>query len=95
MPTVDAARNLFNGLFFDDRRYDLARVGRYKYNKKLNLASRITNMVAYEDVINPETGELFVAKDEVITKDVATEIQNSGINVVEQLISKLMLAKKF
>ena len=83
LPTVDAARNLFNGLFFDDRRYDLARVGRYKYNKKLNLASRITNMVAYEDVINPETGELFVAKDEVITKDVATEIQNSGINVVD------------
>ena len=83
LPTVDAARNLFNGLFFDDRRYDLARVGRYKYNKKLNLASRIINMVAYEDVINPETGELFVAKDEVITKDVATEIQNSGINVVD------------
>ena len=83
LPTVDAARNLFNGLFFDDRRYDLARVGRYKYNKKLNLASRITNMVAYEDVINPETGELFVAKDEVITKEVATEIQNSGINVVD------------
>ena len=68
MPTVDAARNLFNGLFFDDRRYDLAKVGRYKYNKKLNLASRITNMVAYADVINPETGELFVGKDEVITK---------------------------
>ena len=83
LPTVDAARNLFNGLFFDDRRYDLARVGRYKYNKKLNLASRITNMVAYEDVINPETGELFVGKDEVITKEVATEIQNSGINVVD------------
>ena len=83
LPTVDAARNLFNGLFFDDRRYDLARVGRYKYNKKLNLASRITNMVAYEDVINPETGELFVSKDEVITKEVATEIQNSGINVVD------------
>ena len=83
LPTVDAARNLFNGLFFDDRRYDLARVGRYKYNKKLNLASRITNMVAYDDVINPETGELFVAKDEVITKEVATEIQNSGINVVD------------
>ena len=83
LPTVDAARNLFNGLFFDDRRYDLAKVGRYKYNKKLNLASRITNMVAYADVINPETGELFVGKDEVITKEVATEIQNSGINVVD------------
>ena len=83
LPTVDAARNLFNGLFFDDRRYDLAKVGRYKYNKKLNLASRITNMVAYADVINPETGELFVGKDEVITKEVAEEIQNSGINAVD------------
>ncbi len=83
LPTVDAARNLFNGLFFDDRRYDLARVGRYKYNKKLSLATRITNRVAYSDIINSETGELFVGKDEVITKDVATEIQNSGINVVD------------
>ena len=83
MPTVDAARNLFNGLFFDDRRYDLARVGRYKYNKKLSLATRITNKVAYSDIVNAETGELFVAKDEVISKEVATEIQNSGINVVD------------
>ena len=83
LPTVDAARNLFNGLFFDDRRYDLARVGRYKYNKKLSLASRIINKVAYSDVINPETGEVFVAKDEVISKEVANEIQNSGINVVD------------
>ena len=83
LPTVDAARNLFNGLFFDDRRYDLARVGRYKYNKKLNLAHRIINKVAYSDVIHPETGEVFVEKDEVITKEVATEIQNSGINVVD------------
>ena len=83
LPTVDAARNLFNGLFFDDRRYDLARVGRYKYNKKLSLASRITNRVAYSDIIHPETGEVLVEKDEVITKEVATEIQNSGINAVD------------
>jgi len=83
LPTVDAARNLFNGLFFDDRRYDLARVGRYKYNKKLSLATRITNRVAYADIINQETGELFVGKDEVITPEVAEEIQNSGINVVD------------
>ncbi len=83
LPTVDAARNLFNGLFFDDRRYDLARVGRYKYNKKLSLATRITNRVSYDDIINQETGELFVGKDEVISKEVAEEIQNSGINVVD------------
>ena len=83
LPTVDAARNLFNGLFFDDRRYDLARVGRYKYNKKLSIASRITNKVAYSDVIHPETGEVLVEKDEVITKEVAKQIQNSGINAVD------------
>ena len=83
LPTVDAARNLFNGLFFDARRYDLARVGRYKYSKKLNLAYRITNQVAYSDVTNPETGEVFVEAGEVITKDIATEIQNSGINAVD------------
>ena len=83
LPTVDAARNLFNGLFFDARRYDLAKVGRYKYNKKLNLASRITNQVAYEDIINSETGEILVEKDTVISKEKAVEIQNSGINIVD------------
>ena len=60
LPTVDAARNLFNGMFFDARRYDLAKVGRYKYNLKLNLANRIQNKVAFEDIVNPETGELMV-----------------------------------
>ena len=56
LPTVDAARNLFNGLFFDPRRYDLAKVGRYKFNKKLGLASRIEGKVAFEDIVYPETG---------------------------------------
>ena len=83
LPTVDAARNLFNGLFFDARRYDLAKVGRYKYNKKLNLAYRITNQVAFEDIVNPETGEILVEKDTVISKEKAVEIQNSGINIVD------------
>ncbi|MBR6504623.1 MAG: DNA-directed RNA polymerase subunit beta [Clostridia bacterium] len=83
LPTVDAARNLFNGLFFDDRRYDLAKVGRYKYNKKLNLASRIVGQIAFDNVINPETGEVLVEKDSVISKDLAEEIQNSGINMVD------------
>ena len=83
LPTVDAARNLFNGLFFDARRYDLARVGRHKYNKKLSLATRITGKIANTNIINPETGEVFVEAGEVISKDVADEIQNSGINVVE------------
>ena len=83
LPTVDAARNLFNGMFFDPRRYDLAKVGRYKYNLKLNLANRIQNRVAFEDIINPETGEIMVEKDAIISKDIAIEIQNSGINIVD------------
>ena len=82
LPTVDAARNLFDGLFFDNRRYDLAKVGRYKYNKKLGLASRIVDQIAYEDIINPETGEVLVEADNRISKEVAKEIQDSGINVV-------------
>ena len=83
LPTVDAARNLFNGLFFDPRRYDLAKVGRYKFNKKLSLASRISGKVAFEDIIDPETGEVLVEKDTVISEEVAENIQNSGINIVD------------
>ena len=83
LPTVEAARNLFNGLLFDDRRYDLAKVGRYKFNKKLSIASRISGRVAYADIINPETGEVLVEKDNVITKEIAEEIQNAGINSVD------------
>lgn len=82
LPTADAARNLFNGLLFDPRRYDLAKVGRYKFNKKLSLATRITGKIAYEDIADPETGEVLVEKDNMITEDVAISIQNTGINVV-------------
>ena len=82
LPTVDAARNLFTGLFFDNRRYDLSKVGRYKYNKKLGLASRIANHISADTIINPETGEVLVEKDNVISKEVAREIQNAGINSV-------------
>ena len=83
LPTVDAARNLFNGLFFDERRYDLAKVGRYKFNKKLSLASRIAGKVAFADIIDPETGEVLVEKDSVISKEVAEDIQNTGLNIVD------------
>ncbi len=82
LPTADAARNLFNGLLFDPRRYDLAKVGRYKFNKKLSLATRITGKIAYEDIADPETGEVLVEKDNMITEDVAIAIQDTGINVV-------------
>jgi len=83
LPTVDAARNLFNNLFFDPRRYDLAKVGRYKFNKKLSLASRIEGKVAYDDILNTETGEIIVEKDTVISKELANQIQNLGINMVD------------
>ena len=83
LPTADAARNLFNGLLFDPRRYDLAKVGRYKYNQKLCLATRITNQIAFADIINPETGEVLAEKDSVITAETAKQIQNSGINIVD------------
>ena len=82
LPTVDAARSLFDGLFFDNRRYDLSKVGRYKYNKKLNLASRIANHISCDSIVNPETGEVLVEKDEKISREVAKEIQDAGINVV-------------
>ena len=82
LPTADAARNLFNGLLFDPRRYDLAKVGRYKFNKKLSLATRITGKIAYEDIADPSTGEVLVEKDNMITEDVAIAIQDTGINIV-------------
>ncbi len=83
LPTVDAARNLFNGLFFDEKRYDLAKVGRFKFNQKLSLASRIAGKVAFEDIIDPSTGEVLVEKDNTILKEVAEEIQNTGLNIVD------------
>ena len=83
LPTVDAARNLFNGLFFDHRRYDLSKVGRYKFNQKLSLAARITGKISYDDIIDPSTGELLVEKDTEISEDTAIAIQNTGINIVD------------
>ena len=85
LPTADAARNLFDGLFFDNRRYDLAKVGRHKFNKKLSLATRIAGQVAYDDIIDPSTGEVLVEKNNVISEEVAEEIQDAGINVVDVL----------
>ena len=79
---VDAAKSLLFGLLFEPRRYDLARVGRFKYNQKLSIANRIVGQVAAENVINEETGEMFVKAGEVITEDVAEQIKQSGINVV-------------
>ncbi len=83
LPTVDAARNLFNGLFFDNRRYDLAKVGRYKYNKKLSISERIANRIAFNDIVDPQTGEVLAEKDTQITKEQASKIQDAGINIVD------------
>ncbi len=83
LPTVDAARTLFDRLFFDHKRYDLAKVGRYKFNGKLNLATRITGQIAYNTISNPETGEILVEKDQKIDEDTAVAIQNAGINSVD------------
>ncbi|AUN12847.1 DNA-directed RNA polymerase subunit beta [Paraclostridium sordellii] len=84
-PTVESASSLLNALFFDAKRYDLAKVGRYKFNKKLALCYRIMNKISANDIINPETGEVFVKAEEKISLETAIAIQNSGINVVELL----------
>ena len=85
-PTVESASSLINALFFDPKRYDLAKVGRYKFNKKLAICYRIMNRVAARDIVNPETGEVFVKAGETIGYNVAKDIQNAGINVVHLLI---------
>jgi DNA-directed RNA polymerase subunit beta len=82
-PTVESASTLLNNLFFEPKRYDLARVGRYKFNKKLSLATRIKGFVTTKKIVNPKTKELIVDKDEKITEEMAVEIQNCGINTVE------------
>ena len=88
LPTVEAARSLFDGLFYDNRRYDLAKVGRYKFDQKLSLATRITGKVAAKDIMDGETGEIFVQAGEVITEEIAQDIQNSGINIVELTVGE-------
>ncbi len=80
-PTEESARNLLHSLFFDNR-YDLARVGRYKFNKKLALKARIRDQIADETVINQTTGEIFVEEGMTIDKATAEAIQNAGINAV-------------
>ena len=80
--TVDSARSLLHLQFFDPKRYDLARVGRYKYNKKLAVAARIAGQTVEEDVVSPFTGEVLAAAGTVISYDQAKMIQNAGVNVV-------------
>ena len=77
-PTEESARSLLNALFFD-RRYDLARVGRYKFNKKLSLAARIAGQISADDVIDPATGEIIVEAGKRISAEAAERIENTGV----------------
>ena len=87
-PTVENSRAHLNNLFFDPRRYDLARFGRYKMNNKLSLTRRIAGYKAAEDIIAPLTGELLAAKGEKINMAKAEEIDNAGVTRVTILVEK-------
>ncbi len=81
-PTEDSAQTLINNLFFDPKRYDLAKVGRYKYNKKLSMIGRISGHTAAENICDPTTGEIIVEEGSVISKADTIKIDNAGVNVV-------------
>ena len=87
-PTIESAQTHINGLFFDTRRYDLSRVGRYKYNKKLNLAGRIAGQQLTQPIINPLTGELMAEAGEVVSFEKAQEIDNAGVSVAFVLVNE-------
>ena len=77
--SVDSAESLLNAMFFDARRYDLAKVGRYKFNKKLHLRNRVLGRVLAEDVVDVNTGEIIAAAGDIIDKELADTIQNSAL----------------
>ena len=79
-PVVDSAIQLINNLFFDPKRYDLANVGRYKFNKKLAIAERLVGKVISRNVINPITGELMFTEGELIDREKALQIEHAGVN---------------
>ena len=97
--SVDSAESLLNGMFFDPRRYDLAKVGRYKFNKKLHMKNRIVGQIPSEDIVDTETGEILAEAGKAITKDQAIAIQNAAIPYVwiqteervEKVLSNLMV----
>ncbi|MGI6238818.1 MAG: DNA-directed RNA polymerase subunit beta, partial [Christensenellales bacterium] len=81
-PSVDSATSLINSLFFEPKRYDLAHVGRYKFNKKLSVAQRAVGQELGEDVVNPYTGEVIFTAGRVLKREEADLIQNSGVNEI-------------
>ena len=80
--SVESAESLINAMFFDPRRYDLAKVGRYKYNKKLAFRNRIRNHILAEDVVDTSTGEILAAAGTKVTAELADQIQNAAIPYV-------------
>ena len=78
-PTVESSESLLRGMFFDPKRYDLAKVGRYKFNKKLSLKSRVSGTVLDQDVIDPLTGEIVCEAETVHTPAILEEIQDTGV----------------
>ena len=87
VPTEASVKQHLNNLFFDPRRYDVVKVGRYKFNKKLNLAYRLPGCKLAEDVVNPETGEIMAHAGEVVEEAKAIEMQDAGVNEVFVLVS--------
>ena len=87
VPTEASVRQHLNNLFFDPRRYDVVKVGRYKYNKKLCLAYRLPGCKLAEDIVNPETGEVMAHSGETVSEELAYEMQNCGVNEVYVLVS--------
>ena len=80
-PTVESSQAHINALFFDARRYDMSRVGRYKYNKKLGISARIEGHVIAQPIANPATGEILIMDGEVVSHEKAIEIENAGVTV--------------
>lgn len=78
-PTVESAQTHIHNLFFDARRYDMSRVGRYKYNKKLGISARLANQKIAEPIANPRTGEVMAMAGDVISRELAMEIENAGV----------------
>lgn len=85
-PTVESSKSLIDVLFFDAKRYDLAKVGRYKFNKKLCLSARLSGQRVEKEVIDPRTGEVLAEAGEKLTRDKAIRIQNSGINEINVVV---------
>ena len=81
-PTVDSSASLLNGMFFDPKRYDLAKVGRYKFNKKLALRNRVRDAVLAEAVIDPMTGEVVAEEGATLTMELCDQIQDTGVGYI-------------